>query len=210
MIAMRVSTLSLLVASSVALGTLPTRNAARPDRLPGAAIAARGAALRGVTFAIDSTPDRLIPQSDTISAKFWSRFSATVTVAAGRGRLDVTGRSRAPVMSVAGVVLGDPLANPGDYYLFDSTGAVLVRPGNHTFSSFSFAIHTFNFSENRDGWPDWFRFPQLHPTVIDGGVSADRLQRSDIRLYWHIDRDQQTPTGRSLARGRLVIRAAQI
>jgi hypothetical protein len=57
---------------------------------------------------------------------------------------------------VAGVRVATPLGGQEDYYLFDSTGFVLVRPQAKTFSTFALTDASFNFENRRDGWPEWF------------------------------------------------------
>jgi hypothetical protein len=157
---------------------------------------------------IDSSPDRL--PSDSAAMQVFARFTAIVTVAAGRGRLDVIATQPGPVMSVAGITIADPLAERGDYYLFDSSGAILVRPTTRTFSSFAFTDHAYNYVENREGWPEWFEMSAIRPQALSGPVPAEKLQHGTISLFWHLDREQRTPSVRVLARGRLRIRDAPI
>jgi hypothetical protein len=197
----------MVLAPLFAASCMPRAAGSRPQAAP---IHERPSIARGVTFTVDSSRDRPVPRSDTSATGLFTRFTAVVTVAAGRGRLDVISKSRGPVMSVSGITITAPLAEPGDYYLFDSTGAILVRPRDRTFSSFSFTDHAFNFTENRDGWPEWFALSPIHPEALSGPVPAERLQHGEIRIYWHLDRDQRTPSVRVLARGRLTIDDAPI
>ena len=49
-----------------------------------------------------------------------------------RGRLDVIARQVRQPISVQGVMITAPPAEPRDYYLLDTTGFVLVRPAMRT------------------------------------------------------------------------------
>src|ERR1043165_3390131 len=79
----------------------------------------------GVRFSVDT------------SAALVSMLGARVEFAAGRGRIDVSTVASRPARSVNGVTIGPPIARAGDYYLFDSTGYVVVRPSSRTFSVMS-------------------------------------------------------------------------
>jgi hypothetical protein len=106
------------------------------------------------------------------------------------------------VVRTAGIVLGAPLAKPGDYYLFDSTGFVLVRPATRTFSSFQIADDRYNYEGRRDGWPAWFPFKR-QPAIDTLGPDAPAVafrQHGAYPVYWHAD-----ITGRQLARGRFTL-----
>ena len=85
-----------------------------------------------------------------------------------------------PELVAAGVSVRPPLATPGEYYLFDSTGFILVRPKQRTFSSFLIADHEFNYENRRNGWPE-FAF------VPDGSLKIDTLGASspDNRVIRH-------------------------
>jgi len=130
------------------------------------------------------------------------QIAGTVVFASGRGRLDVAAvAQRTPPIRTAGIVLAGPLAKQGDYYLFDSTGFILVRPGTRTFSSFQIADDRFNYEGRRDGWPAWFPFKRTTvDTVGSGSPTASLRQRGAYPVYWHAD-----IRGRELARGRFTV-----
>ena len=106
------------------------------------------ATLPGIAFSIDS--GREAPPPPEVIKRFGmppeliTQLEGTVVFAGGRGRLDVAAVARRrPPIRTEGIVLAAPLAKAGDYYLFDSTGFVLVRPGTRTFSSFQIADDRF-------------------------------------------------------------------
>src|SRR5947209_3536918 len=86
-------------------------------------IALRAPTLQGITFAVDTTPE-LTPQGPGPVRPLGIR----VSWAGNRGRIDVLTRPVRPAIKVGELTVGPSLAMPGDYYLFDSSGFVLVRP----------------------------------------------------------------------------------
>jgi hypothetical protein len=46
----------------------------------------------GITFVVDTAPDRLTPNSGAAAARLFTGFTAAVTAVAGRGRVDVLAR----------------------------------------------------------------------------------------------------------------------
>lgn len=162
-------------------------------------------ALRGITFTIDSGPT--VPDRPDVAArfgatpKFLTEVAGRIVFAGGRGRLDVGAVARHPVVRTAGIVLSAPLAKPGDYYLFDSTGFVLVRPATRTFSSFQIADDRYNYEGRRDGWPAWFPFKRQSVDTLGQDTPAVALrQHGAYPVYWHAD-----VPGRQLARGRFIV-----
>ena len=126
-------------------------------------------------------------------------FAGAVEFAAGRGRLDILSKSSRADVSVGGSRIATPLGEPGDYYLFDSTGFLLVRPAKKTFSSFALSDASYNYEDRRDDWPVPFEFSRLHPDTL-GNAGASRVRVAapgKIYIFWHVD-DQRT-------RGRLTI-----
>lgn len=194
-------------------GRLP-RNAAR--RLVGAATCALVAAanahaqaprttLPGITYLVDA--GREAPPPPEVVKRFGmppeliTQVAGSVVFAGGRGRFDVTAVARRAVLRTAGIVLAAPLAGPGDYCLFDSTGFVLVRPAARTFSTFQIADDRFNYQGRRDGWPAWFPFKRTSVDTLDAGAPAPLLrQHGAFPVYWHAD-----IKGRQLARGRFTL-----
>ena len=167
---------------------------------------AAGATLRGITFVVDSgreaPPPPAIVKQFGMPPELITQFAGTVSFACGRGRLAVAAVARrTPTIRTEGVVLAAPLAVAGDYYLFDSTGFVLVRPATRTFSVFSIADDRFNFENRRDGWPAFF---PMKRTTVDtlGAVTppAAWRQHGAYPVYWHADLPE-----RSLARGRFTV-----
>ena len=130
-----------------------------------------------------------------------------VTFVAGRGRLDVVAVPRAPTLSVRGVRIAAPLAAPGDYYLFDSAGAVLVHPTTRTFSRLALADGSYNYEERRDGWPAAFQMEPTRPETLRGAsaVSARVTPHGPVPIYWHLDLKAVPPSPpiRIIARGRV-------
>jgi hypothetical protein len=164
------------------------------------------AMLPGIAFSIDS--GREAPPPPEVVKRFGmppeiiTQFAGTVVFAGGRGRLDVAAVARrTPPIRIEGIVLAAPLAKAGDYYLFDSTGFVLVRPGTRTFSTFHVADDRFNYEGRRDGWPAWFPLKRTSIDTLRADTSAAPLrQHGAYPVYWHAD-----IKGRELARGRFTM-----
>lgn len=159
----------------------------------------------GIAFAIDSvreTPPPAVVRQFGMPPELVTQIVGTVVVAGGRGRLDVTAVARrTPTVRTQGIVLAAPLATAGDYYLFDSTGFVLVRPATKTFSVFQIADDRFNYEGRRDGWPAFFPFKRTTvDTLGEGTPPAVQRQHGAYPVYWHLD-----IPGRSLARGRFTV-----
>lgn len=153
----------------------------------------------GISFMIDDSHDR------GPASGIFAMFVGEVTFARGRGRLDMVRRTDAPAIWVAGSVFASPQAKPGEYYLFDSTGFALVRPGSKTYSTYSLASASYNFEERRDGWPPWFDIskPKIDSLGDASDVTATK-QRRTIPLYWHLDLES-SPAIRVLSRGRMTV-----
>lgn len=164
------------------------------------------ATLPGIAFSIDSGREALPPPAVVkrfgMPPELITQIAGTVVFAGGRGRLDVAAvAQRTPLIRTAGIVLAGPVGKQGDYYLFDSTGFVLVHPGGRTFSSFQIADDRFNYEGRRDGWPAWFPLKRTEVDTLGAGTSAASLrQRGAYPVYWHAD-----IKGRELARGRFTV-----
>ena len=174
-----------------------------PGTMRGQAPAA--STLRGITFSIDSGP--LSPAPTEVvkrvgaSPMIVTQLAGTIVFAGGRGRLDVAAVARQPVLLTEGIVLAAPLAKPGDYYLFDSTGFVLVRPATRTFSSFQIADDRYNLEGRRDGWPAFFPFKRTSVDTLGPDAPAAILrQHGAYPVYWHADIPD-----RQLARGYFIV-----
>jgi hypothetical protein len=112
--------------------------------------------------------------------------------AGGRGRLDVTAVRRAPVVALDGIAVAEPLATPGDYYLFDNAGFILVRPATRTFSSVAFTRADFNHTGRL--LPGAFILPpspRRTDTLPVGAIEGQR-QHAPVSIHWHM----QPPVGR--------------
>ena len=166
--------------------------------------------LRGIAFAVDTTPE-VTPQGPGPVRPLGLR----VTWAGTRGRIDVLTRPARPVIRVGDVTVGPSSAAVGDYYLFDSTGFVLVRPAAKQYSILQISDAAFNYQGRRDGWPAFFPFaPAPVDTVpADAVTTGDRAER---RLYWHVDvaKDTVCTVGgcsvEELARGRTTLADASV
>jgi hypothetical protein len=129
--------------------------------------------------------------------------SGAVEFAAGRGRVDVFRADAGPTVRIKGVDVGPPLAMAGDYYLFDSTGYIVVRPKTKTFMSFSYNVaSSYNYNNGRDGWPGEVSFGEAFRADTIG--PADGLAHAKPRqvpIYWHMefyhDRQHHLPVGSS-------------
>ena len=153
--------------------------------------------IAGIAYRIDSLGDAG-PTPNILKT-----FSGIVRFARGRGRLDIVAKSTSEPIRVEGLVIRAPLASVGDYYLFDSTGFVLVRPSEKTFASFWFADASYNYEGRRDGWPVPFEFGPLRPDApgLELVIPELLLQHGSYAIYWHLD----APQGHEIARGRLTI-----
>ena len=167
-------------------------------------------AVAGITFTVDTTPDRGSSSDAPAAARLFTRVTAAVTATADRGRVDILAvlPTRA---SVAGLPVTEPAARPGDYYLFDSTGVVLVRPHVRRYARLPFGDYGVGGPEDRTGWPSTiFRVTPVRVVALPAGARrADtRAWARDLVVYWHLDVDQEASTYHVLARGRL--RAARL
>ena len=142
-------------------------------------------------------------------AHTFTGFDAVVTFAAGRGRMDMVANPASPELVTEGVSVAPPLGTAGEYYLFDSTGFILVRPSQRTFSSFVIADHEFNYENRRDGWPSEFAFTPSGSLKIDtlGARPLDRhvIRHGPTRVYWIFKMGMTTPMPAVNAVGRLSI-----
>jgi len=145
----------------------------------------------------------------TLFAHTLTGFDAVVEFAAGRGRLDIVANPASPELVAEGVSVAPPLAKAGEYYLFDSTGFILVRPSQKTFSSFLIAEHEFNFENRRNGWPNEFVFIPSGTLKIDtlGARPLDGriIRHEPTRVYWILKMGQTLPMFPLSANGRLSI-----
>lgn len=167
----------------------------------------------GIAFTIDTVTftENALPAGPD-ATRLWSTFgsfTARVRFAAGRGRLDILTRRAGPAIVVDAFASSAPLGAVGDYYLFDSTGYVLVRPRAKTYSVFSIWGDVYNRARGREGWPKAFMFgPSRFDTVGVSGF-ADPGLHGAVGIFWHTDRVPYTSPGAAeLARGKLIVEDA--
>ena len=158
--------------------------------------------LHGIRFAIDTLEHRGEERGAL------SRVVGVVEFAGGRGRLDVSAVRRAPMVERGGVVIGEPMAKPGDYYLFDNAGFVLVRPAARTFASFLFTRAEFNHTGALLPGAFMFANSPLRTDTIDGGNVDALWQHGPISLHWHMQSRTDSSLRHLYARGWLEIQDA--
>lgn len=159
---------------------------------------------RGIEYSIDTAlfqENNLPPGAAALREwALFSSFTARVRFAAGRGRLDVLSRRAGPRIVVDSFASTLPLGGPGDYYLFDRQGFLLVHPSSRTYSSFSISYDSYGFPGSRDGWPKAFEFhPPREDTVPTRGSMPGRHGR--FSMFWHSDQ----VSGGPVARGRFTV-----
>jgi hypothetical protein len=189
----RVSLVALLVTACNQVGSSPSPTPARE-------------LARGVAYTIDTTvltqgtydDSRPDPASGDVAA--FQSFSARVTYANGRGRIDILTRRPGATVVANSVALTTPLGMPGDYYLFDSTGFVLVRPAAKTFSIASISHEAYGSYDSREGWPGFFAFQPSFFATLSLAAALDLPLKDRLNIYWHTDAGR---TG--FARGRIAI-----
>lgn len=153
--------------------------------------------LVGIRFTVDSA-DAPSPARGVLAP-----VSGTIEFAAGRGRFTLASVSNRAV-AVGGVALIPPLGSPGDYYLFDSTGCILVRPGSRTFATFPFAgswVHPGNALDPSEGFME---FSAMSSDTLHAPTSVQAHQHLPFTVRWHLDRRRVgSPPIDVLARGRI-------
>jgi hypothetical protein len=134
-----------------------------------------------------------------------------VECAVRRGRVDILTRDSAPPVLLNGINLAS-VGVRGDYYLFDSTSFVLVRPGSKTFAVFATVDVAYNFNNGREGWPVMFDFPAIRAQPVSAAEGAKRqLERHGaFQIYWHVDVDWDLPRFAVPSRGRLGVADAPL
>jgi hypothetical protein len=175
------------------------------DRLGGQAPDVGPGRVAGIAFSIDTSVLAADARGDTATIHLWSAFAsynARITFAKGRGRLDVLWRRPSPILVIDRILPSVPVATAGEYYLFDSTGFVLVHPSTRTFSRFEIIDAAFRLEIWREGWPRGFR---TLPVQINADPLSPTIVRTPTWVYWHANHD-----GSVIAYGRLAIRAAPI
>jgi hypothetical protein len=134
-----------------------------------------------------------------------TRIAGTVDAVGGRGRLSVSAIRSGPTVRVNGVVIGAPLAKPGDYYLFDSSQVVLVRPAQRTFSRFVLTRADYNHTGRLFPGAFMMRYTPCHTDTI----GEERVsQHAPISIHWHLDSLDESGPSRLYGRGWLEVRDA--
>jgi hypothetical protein len=151
--------------------------------------------LTGIRFQI-GTAELPSPAQGTLGV-----FEGAVELAAGRGRLDLITRTSSPPIAVRGVTINAPLANSGDYYLFDSTGFVLVQPTSRTFSTFALSESSFRVGDVHEPREGFMEFSPLHADTLAANDMGRLTQHGPYTVRWHLDRRQATGPANVLARG---------
>jgi hypothetical protein len=128
-------------------------------------------------------------------------FDGVVRFAAGRGRLDVTTPHYGPPIAVQGRTIAAPLARAGDYYLFDSTGFVLVRPASRTFSTFVLSESSYRLGDVPEPREGFMEFSALRAGTLVAADSARLRRHGPYTVRWHLDRRHAKGPAQVLARG---------
>lgn len=164
--------------------------------------------VHGIRFTIDTT------ETNAPAMGLFSMFTGRIEFAAGRGRIDVSNVALRPTRGInGGVTLGPLLARPGDYYLFDSTGYVLIQPASRTFSGVSFSESTYRHGNVRASWDAMFEFGAVKSDNVSPSDSARLTQHGPFGVRWHLDRSRlpitdrplPSPGAEILARGRTLV-----
>lgn len=143
---------------------------------------AQTATVHGIRFVVDTSPE-LTP----LGPGPVKPLGLQVTYATGRGRVDVLAKPVRPRLKLGEVIVASSLAIPGDYYLFDSTGFVLVRPATREFVAFEISDASFNYEARRDGWPQFFRIAPTRVDTLADSSSVILRPHGEHRMYWHLD-----------------------
>jgi hypothetical protein len=128
-------------------------------------------------------------------------FDGRVEFAAGRGRVDVIATHYGPPIAVQSHTLAPPLASAGDYYLFGSTGFVLVRPASRTFSTFVLSESSYRLVDVPEPREGFMEFSPLHADTLTAYDSTHWREHGPFTVRWHLDRRQASGPSQVLARG---------
>src|ERR1051325_9669194 len=157
--------------------------------------------LAGSTNAMSQTVSGIRFSVDT-SAALFSMLGGRVEFAAGRGRIDVSAIAARAARNVNDVVIGPPVARSGDYYLFDTTGYIVVRPSSRTFSVVSRTAATYRRGNVRESWDGYFEMGPTRGEDISRGDTLRLAQHGPFAVRWHLDRLTVAGPADILARGR--------
>lgn len=149
----------------------------------------------GIRFAI-GTAETPAPSRGALGM-----FDGVVEFAAGRGRLDVIAPHYGPPIAVQGRTIAAPLASAGDYYLFDSTGFVLVRPASRTFSTFVLSESSYRLGDVPEPREGFMEFSPLRADTLAANDSVRLRQHGRYTVRWHLDRRHANGPAQVLVRG---------
>lgn len=153
--------------------------------------------LPGIRFGIDTV------ESPAKWRGALTRIVGTVEFAGGHGRLSVMAIRSGPTVRVNEVVIGAPLAKPGDYYLFDSTEVILVRPKQRTFSRFVLTRADYNHTGHLLPGAFMMRYTPCSTDTLS--VEERVSQHAPISIHWHLDSLDERGPMRLYARGWLEV-----
>lgn len=138
--------------------------------------------LHGVRFRVDTIETSTGARSPLVP------FVGVVEFADGHGRIDVVAVRVSPIIAVNGKTVGPPLARAGDYYLFDTTGFVLVRPAAHTFARFSFTRTTVRHGRGVFPGEQMIRATVQRFDTVNASTALKSRSRGAFTLRSHLDR----------------------
>jgi hypothetical protein len=147
----------------------------------------------GIRFTVDT------------SAALFSMLGGRVEFGAGRGRIDVSRVAVRLARSINDVTIGPPIARSGDYYLFDTTGYVVVRPSSRTFSVVSRVASTYRHGNVRESWDGYFESGPVRREDISRSDTLRLAQHGPFAVRWHLDRLNPGGPVEILARGRVLV-----
>ena len=162
----------------------------------------RGAALHGIRFTVDTLETPIAWRGEL------SRLAGTVEFGGGRGRFSVTAVRGGPPVAMNGVIVRAPLAQRGDYYLFDSTGFILARPASRTFSHFVFTRA--EYTQTGGFLPGQFRMKNTpwHTDTLRDAEARRVGQHAPASIHWHLDSLDERGPMKIYARGWIELRDA--
>jgi hypothetical protein len=158
--------------------------------------------LHGIRFAIDTL------ESPVAWRGVLTRVAGVVEFAGGRGRFSVEAVRSGPIVALNGITVTAPLAKPGDYYLFDSTGFILVRPGTRTFSRFVLTRADLNHSGMLLPGAFLMKNTPIHTDTLRSADVARLKQHAPVSIHWHLDSLDERGPVRIYARGWLELQDA--
>jgi hypothetical protein len=106
-----------------------------------------------------------------------------------------------------GIAVAEPLARPGDYYLFDNAGFVLVRPAARTFASVAFTRAEFNHTGALLPGAFMMPNPPVRTDTLTVGAIEGQRQHAPVSIHWHMQPPVGSP-GPMYARGWLELQDA--